>query len=91
MPSGDLSQAVGLVFHSWWLLRGHLPSVASGQGFSNSYYRRFSVTLEDDLVSPPAWVPPGLKLLVHVLDQPAVVTFFAETFMGKRPHILIAS
>ena len=40
---------------------------------------------------PPPGVTPSLQFLVHVLDQPTIVSIQSESLMGPRPHIFVAS
>ena len=75
VPTSDLCQASGLVFRLVGLLGRDLPPMASGQRLSYGHDGRFPVALEDDLIATTPGMPPGLKFLVHVFYQPAVVPF----------------
>ena len=70
---GLLRCSIGLMLAHWGLLRGDHPAMASGQGLTDSDNGRFAVALKYKGVSCPTWMAPGLKLLVHVPHQPAVV------------------
>ena len=69
-----LSGTVGLMLTNGWQLRRNSTPMATSKRLPYGNNRRLSITLENESVVTSSWVTPRLQLLMHVLDEPTLVS-----------------
>ena len=57
-----------------WQLRRNSATMAPSKRFPDGYNSRFSIALKNQSVVTSSWVTPCLQLLMHILDEPTLVS-----------------